>query len=167
MSVANPARKVLVGRYSANTPNNPRHDHNVLGFSIEYIQTYEGEYDENDETRVEDIDREEVFMADERINMIANHIINHHSLKTRNGKYTSIFAVSSIPQLIKYYDTFKKLKDEGKHNYNIAAVYSYGSNEDLSNKEEHSRDSLERIIKDYNQMFETNFDTNTFSACSK
>ena len=143
---------------------NAIHDHNVLGFSIEYIQTYEGEYDENDETRVEDIDREEVFMADERINMIANHIINHHSLKTRNGKYTSIFAVSSISQLIKYYDTFKKLKDEGKHNYNIAAVYSYGSNEDLSNKEEHSRDSLERIIKDYNQMFETNFDTNTFSA---
>lgn len=146
---------------------NAIHDHNVLGFSIEYIQTYEGEYDENDETRVEDIDREEVFMADERINMIANHIINHHSLKTRNGKYTSIFAVSSIPQLIKYYDTFKKLKDEGKHNYNIAAVYSYGSNEDLSNKEEHSRDSLERIIKDYNEMFETNFDTNTFSAYNK
>ncbi len=146
---------------------NAIHDHNVLGFSIEYIQTYEGEYDENDETRVEDIDREEVFMADERINMIANHIINHHSLKTRNGKYTSIFAVSSIPQLIKYYDTFKKLKDEGKHNYNITAVYSYGSNEDLSNKEEHSRDSLERIIKDYNEMFETNFDTNTFSAYNK
>lgn len=146
---------------------NAIHDHNVLGFSIEYIQTYEGEYDENDDTKVEGIDTEEVFMADERINMIANHIINHHSLKTRNGKYTSIFAVSSIPLLIKYYDTFKKLKDEGKHNYNIAAVYSYGSNEDLSNKEEHSRDSLERIIKDYNQMFETNFDTNTFSAYNK
>ena len=146
---------------------NAIHDHNVLGFSIEYIQTYEGEYDENDDTKVEGINTEEVFMADERINMIANHIINHHSLKTRNGKYTSIFAVSSIPQLIKYYDTFKKLKDEGKHNYNIAAVYSYGSNEDLSNKEEHSRDSLERIIKDYNQMFETNFDTNTFSAYNK
>ncbi len=146
---------------------NAIHDHNVLGFSIEYIQTYEGEYDENDDTKVEGINTEEVFMADERINMIANHIINHHSLKTRNGKYTSIFAVSSIPQLIKYYDTFKKLKDEGKHNYNIAAVYSYGSNEDLSNKEEHSRDSLEKIIKDYNEMFETNFDTNTFSAYNK
>ncbi len=146
---------------------NAIHDHNVLGFSIEYIQTYEGEYDENDETRVEGIDTEEVFMADERINMIANHIINHHSLKTRNGKYTSIFAVSSIPQLIKYYDTFMQLKNKGLHNYNIAAVYSYGSNEDLSNKEEHSRESLDRIIRDYNKMFDTNFDTNTFSAYNK
>ena len=146
---------------------NAIHDHNVLGFSIEYIQTYEGEYDENDETRVEGIDTEEVFMADERINMIANHIINHHSLKTRNGKYTSIFAVSSIPQLIKYYDTFMQLKNNGLHNYNIAAVYSYGSNEDLSNKEEHSRESLDRIIRDYNKMFDTNFDTNTFSAYNK
>lgn len=146
---------------------NAIHDHNVLGFSIEYIQTYEGEYDENDETRVEGIDTEEVFMADERINMIANHIINHHSLKTRNGKYTSIFAVSSISQLIKYYDTFMQLKNKGLHNYNIAAVYSYGSNEDLSNKEEHSRESLDRIIRDYNKMFDTNFDTNTFSAYNK
>lgn len=34
---------------------NAIHDHNVLGFSIEYIQTYEGEYDENDETRIGDI----------------------------------------------------------------------------------------------------------------
>lgn len=146
---------------------NAIHDHNVLGFSIEYIQTYEGEYDENDDTKVEGIDTEEVFMADERIDMIANHIINHHSLKTRNGRYTSIFATTSIPQLVKYYDVFKKLKEEGKHNYNISAVYSYGSNEDLSDKEEHSRDSLDRIIKDYNEMFETNFDTNTFGAYNK
>lgn len=85
-----------------------------MGFSIEYIQTYEGEYDENDDTKVEGIDTEEVFMADERIDMIANHIINHHSLKTRNGKYTSIFATMSIPQLVKYYDTFMRLKKEGK-----------------------------------------------------
>ena len=146
---------------------NAIHDHNVLGFSIEYIQTYEGEYDENDDTKVEGIDTEEVFMADERIDMIANHIINHHSLKTRNGKYTSIFATMSIPQLVKYYDTFMRLKKEGKHNYNITAVYSFGSNEDLSDKDEHSRDSLDRIIQDYNKMFDTNYDTNTFVAYNK
>lgn len=146
---------------------NAIHDHNVLGFSIEYIQTYEGEYDENDDTKVEGIDTEEVFMADERIDMIANHIVNHHSLKTRSGKYTSIFSTMSIPQLVKYYDSFMRLKKEGKHNYNISAVYSFGANEDLSNKEEHSRDSLDRIIKDYNAMFETNFDTNTFAAYNK
>lgn len=34
-------------------------------------------------------------------------------------------------------------------------------------KDEHSRDSLERIIKDYNEMYGTNFSTETFSAYHK
>ena len=31
----------------------------------------------------------------------------------------------------------------------------------------HSRDQLERIIADYNEMFETNFSTDTFAAYDK
>ena len=62
--------------------------------------------------------------------------------------------------LIKYYDEFKKIK----HNLKIAAIFSYGTNEDLEDKTEHSRDSLERIMKDYNEMFGTNYSTDTFAA---
>ena len=46
----------------------------------------------------------------------------------------------------------------------IAAVFSYGTNEDLENKVEHSRDQLERIMGDYNKMFDTNYSTDTFAA---
>lgn len=138
-------------------------DKNVLGFSVEYISTYKGQYDLKDETLVEGINTDEVFLADERISLVTNHIINHHSSKTRNGKYTAIFATSSIPALIKYYDAFKNID----HNFKIAAVFSYGANEDMEGKDEHSRDSLERIIKDYNEMFETNFSTDTFGAYNK
>ena len=137
-------------------------DRNVLGFNVEYISTYKGQYDENDETRVEAIDTKEVLESDERVALIVNHILAHHKQKSRIGanKYTAIFATSSIPMLVKYYDEFKKYD----HNLKIAAIFSFGANEDLDGKDEHSRDSLERIIDDYNKIFDTNYSTDTFSA---
>ena len=142
-------------------------DNNVLGFSVEYIKTFDGDFDENDETKVSAIDKEEVFHSQDRIAMVSQHIIDNHNAKTANKKFTSLFTVDSIPLLIKYYDTFKKLD----HDLKIAAVFTFQDNEDLSGKDEHSRESLERIIEDYNKMFpskdSTKFSTDTFQAYFK
>ncbi len=142
-------------------------DNNVLGFSVEYIKTFDGDFDENDETKVSAIDKEEVFHSQDRIAMVSQHIIDNHNAKTANKKFTSLFTVDSIPLLIKYYDTFKQLD----HDLKIAAVFTFQDNEDLSDKDEHSRESLERIIEDYNKMFpskdNTKFSTDTFQAYFK
>ncbi|WP_196048584.1 type I restriction endonuclease subunit R [Clostridium saudiense] len=142
-------------------------DNNVLGFSVEYIKTFDGDFDENDETKVSAIDKEEVFHEQDRIAMVSQHIIDNHNAKTANKKFTSLFTVDSIPLLIKYYDTFKKLD----HDLKIAAVFTFQDNEDLSGKDEHSRESLERMIEDYNKMFpskdNTKFSTDTFQAYFK
>ena len=135
-------------------------DNNVLGFHIEYIKKMEGNFDWEDPTTADAIDVGELYLSDERMSLIANHIIQNHRAKTRNKQYTALFAVSSIPALIKYYDIFKMIK----HDLNIGAIFSYGQNEDGEGKSEHSRDALERIIKDYNQMYDTNFSTDTFTA---
>lgn len=135
-------------------------DGNVLGFSVDYVKTIESNIDDSNDERVQAIDTDEVFVDDTRITIIAQHIIDHHNIKTRDRKYNSLFAVSSIPMLTKYYDTFKKLD----HNLKIGAIFTFGANENLDNKEEHSRDTLERIIKDYNKMYNTNFTTNNFDA---
>ncbi|MCI6014654.1 MAG: type I restriction endonuclease subunit R [Coprobacillus sp.] len=135
-------------------------DGNVLGFSVDYVKTIESSIDDSNDERVQAIDTDEVFIDDTRIIMVAQHIIEHHNIKTRDRKYNSLFAVSSIPMLTKYYDTFKKLD----HNLKIGAIFTFGANENLDNKEEHSRDVLERIIKDYNKMYNTNFTTNNFDA---
>ncbi|MEY8330633.1 type I restriction endonuclease subunit R [Lachnospiraceae bacterium 48-33] len=137
-------------------------DKNVLGFSVEYISTYKGQYDAEDETLVEAIDTTEVIESDKRINLVANHIISCHNNKTRikGNTYTSIFAVSSIDMLMKYYDKFKSID----HDLKIVGVFSFGTNEDLEDKEEHSKDQLERLMKDYNDMFDTNFNTDTFAG---
>ena len=111
----------------------------------------DGDYDENDSTMTEAIDVDELYMADDRMTMIANHIVENHKAKTRNRQYTAIFAVSSIPALIKYYDIFKSID----HDLNISGIFSYGANEDYEGRDEHSRDALERIIKDYSEEIES------------
>lgn len=60
--------------------------------------------------------------------------------------------------LVKYYDKFKEIN----HDLKIAGIFSYGANEESEGRDEHSRDSLERIISDYNEMFDSNYSTDTF-----
>ena len=134
-------------------------DGNVLGFSVEYISTFKSHINENDETKAESINTDEVWMADERIASVVKHIISIHDSKTRNKEYTAILTVQSIDMLVKYYDAFKNANS----NLKIAGIYTFGANEESKGIDsEHSRDSLERIIKDYNITFGTNYSTDSF-----
>ena len=66
-------------------------DENVLGFNVDYIKFMEvntGALEED--VMVEGIDTDEVFLADERVGLIAQHIIDHHNIKTRDRKYNKI-----------------------------------------------------------------------------
>lgn len=136
-------------------------DENVLGFSVDYMKFVELNSRELEEdVMVEGIDTEGVFMADDRITLIVNDIIKHHNTKTRDRKYNALFTVSSIPQLVKYYDTFKRID----HDLKIGAIFTYCANEDLDGDVEHSRESLDRIISDYNKMYNTNFSSNSFDG---
>ncbi len=135
-------------------------DENVLGFSVDYMKFVEFNGQTEEDLMVEGIDTDEVFMADDRIVLIANDIIKNHSIKTHNKKYNAIFTVSSIPLLIKYYDVFKSIN----HDLKIGAIFTYGANEDLDKNPEHSREALDRFINDYNKMYNTNFSSNTFDS---
>ena len=136
-------------------------DGNVLGFSVDYMKFIDLKSSQTEEdVMVEGIDTEEVFMADDRVRLIAQDIIDHHNTKTRDKKYNALFTVSSIPLLVKYYNMFKSLN----HDLKIGAIFTYGANEDLDNNPEHSRESLDKIISDYNKMYNTNFSSSTFDA---
>lgn len=140
------------------------HDGNVLGFSVDYIKTFDADIDEGDLTKVPGINKKEVWDNEERLELIAKYIIETHNRKSKSKGYNALFAVDSIDVLIKYYDMFKKLD----HNLKIAGIFTYGANEDLEEKGEyqteveHSRESMERMIIDYNSMFDTNFSTNNY-----
>jgi type I restriction enzyme R subunit len=151
-------------------------DENVLRFSVEYVGKYrEKENSQNEiDIEVEAIDTKELMESPQRLEKIANYIIQQHPIKTQNREFTAMFCVNSVDTLIKYYNLFRVLKKQGKHNLNIATIFSYTANEDEKNhnsiEEEdfdftdakinpHTRDVLEEYIQEYNQTFKTNYST--------
>ncbi|MTD31879.1 type I restriction endonuclease subunit R [Planomicrobium sp. YIM 101495] len=138
------------------------HDGNVLGFSVEYIRTIKEKEGIDDVTKVPGIDHDELWMADSRIGMIAEHIASIHHNKTHNKQYTGMLTVASIPAAIRYYDAFQKID----HDLKITTIFTYGQNEESVENEEHSRHSLERVMKDFNKEFGTNHTTENFSSFS-
>lgn len=138
-------------------------DGNVLGFKIEYLSTFYGSYDENDPAEVDGIDTDEVYDNPQRIKLICSDIVTHFNAKTNNREYNAILAVQSIPLLVKYYDTFKRMKTD----LSIAAVFTYNANEDPENKEELAQDALDRIIKDFDEQFGANWNISSFADYNK
>ena len=156
-------------------------DGNVLPFRIDYVNTVKMASDVQDE-KVRAIDVEKAMSAPERVREIVKYTLEHFDQKTkRNSFYSlkgkrisgfnSIFAVSSIPIAMKYYEEFKAQLDESAQKLRIATIFSFSTNEDdpedampdegFENEklDKTSRDFLERAIVDYNAMFNTNFDT--------
>lgn len=139
-------------------------DGNTLPFSVDYVKTVDINIDENDKTRVSGIIESEIWSDPRRIEKVVNDIIDVHDRKTYNRSYSAIFTAASVPDLVKYYDEFRKHHNpDSDKNLKIAAIYTYGAHEDMEGKDEHSRESLERIIVDYNATHGTNFSTDTFA----
>ena len=163
-------------------------DENVLKFSVEYVGRYkwrdERPFASNIDIEVEDIDTKELMEDGGRLEKITDYIIAHHSRKTHNRDFTAMFCINNVATLIKYVDLFKRKKEEGLHNLNIATIFSYGVNEDdadangILNADQdfdqmemaadppaaykinvHSREKLEEFIGDYNKLFGDNFTT--------
>ena len=160
------------------------HDENVLKFSIEYIRTVK-QKDGVADIDVEAIDTAEVMEADERLGAITDYIIDNHDRKTHRRDFSAIFCVSNVKTLIKYYEILKRKKAAGQHDLRIGTIFSYQANEDDSDangfietdiplegvsdargqyvvENKHSREKLEEYIKDYNEIYGTNFSTDNF-----
>ena len=107
-------------------------DENVLKFSIEYVGRYKRRDDSQNEIdiNIEDIDRKELMESPIRLQKITEYILAQHERKTHSRQFTAMFCVSSVDVLIQYYEMFKALKQQGRHNLNIATIFSFTANED-------------------------------------
>lgn len=141
-------------------------DGNVLGFSVEYMNTFDRSEKITEDGYVNKINEAEIWMADERVQKVAEHIIANHNKKTRDQMYTGMLTVQSIPMAIQYYHVFQKLKKQGVHNFNVTTIFSYQDNEAIDDTmdEQTRRDILEGIIQTYNETFDKNFSTDTFDG---
>ena len=159
-------------------------DGNVLRFSVEYQRTIFAhqsavkgidpeQLDDPEYCKRHNIDIDGLYHDDERIRKIAIDIFEHHEQHIHpQGKdiYTALFAVDSIKTLGKYYDIFKELNKQREvdKQYKVAAIFSFGANEDMDERgDEHSAELLSRCIDDYNKMFSTAYDIDKFDSYRK
>ena len=103
----------------------------------------------------------------------ANGKVEEEKRKQRLSGFNSILAVASVDMAKLYYQEFKKqMEADPTKKLRIATIYSYGANEeetdgildeenpeDTSALDKSSRDFLDDAIKDYNEMFKTNYST--------
>ncbi|SOD81061.1 type I restriction endonuclease subunit R [Spirosoma fluviale] len=153
-------------------------DENVLKFSVEYIGRYRHKDDSRTELdiNVEAIDTKELMESEDRMDKIVDYLIANHPRKTHGKEFSAMFCVSSVDMLTRYYDTFKRKKEAGKHNLRIATIFSYTANEEDKDANgyipddevevpsdarinQHSRDKLEEYIGDYNELYGTKYTT--------
>ena len=104
-----------------------------------------------------------------------NQSVSEKKQKTKLNGFNSIFAVSSIDAAKLYYNEFKRqMKEHPEKALKIATIYSYGPNEedpdgfiddessdDTNDLDVTSREFLENAIADYNEMFNTAYDTSS------
>ena len=131
-------------------------DENVLGFLVEY---YHGNAD------VDNADQN-------RMTEIAKFILNNFNKSTFDGEFDALFAVQSVPMLIRYYKLFKSLNPKIR----IGAVFTYAANSSQDDAltgmntggyvsdSTGEADELQAIMDDYNDMFGTSFTTENFRA---
>ena len=129
-------------------------DENVLGFLVEY---YQGKLDANQD-------------SDIRMKEIASFILKNFRKSTFDGEFNAIFAVQSVPMLLKYYKIFKDLQPDIK----IAAIFTYAPNSSQDDArtgmnqgfetDAVQADELQAIMDDYNSYFGTAFTTDNFGA---
>lgn len=159
-------------------------DGNVLPFHIDYINTIQKKDTDRDQ-QVAAIDTEEALASPERISKVVSYLLEHFDQKTvRNAHYNldgqrvngfnAMFAVSSIPVCKKYYLELKKQLANRHKALTIATIFSFAPNEedaqngilededfDTDGLDQNSRDFLQMAINDYNQQFQSNFDTSS------
>ncbi|PIN27372.1 type I restriction endonuclease subunit R, partial [Prevotella intermedia] len=131
-------------------------DENVLGFLVEY---YHGNADVDNASQ-------------NRMTEIAKFILNNFNKSTFDGEFDALFAVQSVPTLIRYYKIFKSLDPKIR----IGAVFTYASNSSQDDaltgmntgsyvsESTGEADELQAIMDDYNDMFGTSFTTENFRA---
>ncbi len=158
-------------------------DGNVLPFRIDYVSTM-GEREGIEDSVVRAIDRERAMGAPERIKNVVAYTLEHFDQQTKRNSYyslkgqrvagfNSIFAVSSIPMAMKYYQEFRRQLTEAGRDLTIATIFSFAPNEEdpedglpeegfeTEGLDKPSRDFLDSAIQDYNAVFHTNFDTSS------
>ena len=153
-------------------------DEKVLKFKVDYNDVrpkFKDIETEQDEEKLSAAENKETLLHPERVKEISQYILDNYRIKTHrlnsNGKgFNAMFAVSSVDAAKLYYETLNILQKESNKPIKIATIFSFAANEEQnaigeihdetfepSAMESSAKEFLSLAIKDYNDMFKTNY----------
>ena len=162
-------------------------DEKVLKFKVDYnnisakFKSAEEELDEKKLAKME----KKMLLHPERITEITKYILKVFNTKTHRNEYYDIknrrlngfnamFAVQSVEAAKMYYEEFQRQQKDvpEEKRLKVATIYSFVANEeqraigeiseegfDTSAMDSTAKEFLDRVIRDYNGYFKTNFST--------
>lgn len=160
-------------------------DEKVLKFKVDYNDVrpkFKSIEMEQDEKKLSAAETKEALLHPERIKEISQYILNNFRLKTHRSHanrkgFNAMFAVSSVDAAKLYYESLTTLQKDSERPLKIATIFSFAANEEQSAIGEildetfepsaidsSAKEFLSHAIKDYNDLFKTNFgvDSNGF-----
>ena len=153
-------------------------DEKVLKFKVDYndvrpkFKTIEMEQDEK---KLSTSETREALLHPERIKEVSQYILKNFRVKTHRSHiaakgFNAMFAVSSVDAAKLYYESLNNLQKNSEKPLKIATIFSFAANEEQSAigdildetfepsaMDSSAKEFLILAIKDYNEMFKTNF----------
>lgn len=157
-------------------------DEKVLKFKVDYNDVrpqFKAIETEQDEKKLSAAENKQALLHPDRIQEIAQYILNNFRLKTHRLKaggkgFNAMFAVSSVDAAKMFYETFKQLQQDAERPIKIATIFSFAANEeqdsigeipdesfDVSAMNSSAKEFLSAAIDDYNATFKTSYTVNS------
>ena len=153
-------------------------DEKVLKFKVDYNDVrpkFKSIEMEQDEKKLSTSETREALLHPERIKEVSQYILKNFRVKTHRSYigakgFNAMFAVSSVDAAKLYYESLNNLQKNSKKPLKIATIFSFAANEEQSAigdildetfepsaMDSSAKEFLILAIKDYNEMFKTNF----------
>lgn len=153
-------------------------DEKVLKFKVDYNDVrpkFKSIEMEQDEKKLSAAETKEALLHPERIKEISQYILNNFMIKTHRSHvgakgFNAMFAVSSVDAAKLYYESLNDLQRDSEKPLKIATIFSFAANEEQSSigeildetfepsaMDSSAKEFLTSAIKDYNEMFKTNY----------
>lgn len=110
---------------------------------------------------IEDYVSTSQYTTEEHQRAVVSDIIEHWNTYSHNSKFHAIFATSSIPEAIKYYQLFKEMKPS------LRVTCLFDPNIDNKGGFKNKEEGLKEILDDYNKLYDLNYNMVTHSEFKK
>ncbi|MCA9765118.1 MAG: type I restriction endonuclease subunit R [Carnobacterium sp.] len=160
-------------------------DEKVLKFKVDYNDVrpkFKSIEMEQDEKKLSAAETKAALLHPIRIKEVSQYILNNFRFKTHRSHanrkgFNAMFAVSSVDAAKLYYEALTTLQKDSERPLKIATIFSFAANEEQSSigeildetfepsaMDSSAKEFLSLAIKDYNDLFKTNFgvDSNGF-----